>query len=965
LIDSDDQDANEREDDELHLEVASEHSNSWGGLQYEPDDEFDEHKFVQQDEEEPEEEQNASEEEPDIQIATMRTLQMHAMCKIKERRPEITEPYIADIEDIIPNTREPSSANEGSSNIEVTHIELSVEQPDNSRLSPTSKWEDHNTCQFRNELPVVHSYLYESEAEISDPVFIEYRDGLIFREELGQDMDQFIEAAQQNNCRLCNNCQPLVRIHRFMGSDGKHYYYYCIYTCWTPVEWDQATEEISDDEDLNVERFFSAQIICSPSPSSSINEEMVTADDPSRQQESGNDNHLESPTDIPALMDVVIESESVGYIDDPPERSNWTFTMTTGSLWDIPVDTEINLSDITCDVCHECSLQIVTIYRNTDGGTWFIWFQQICRNTATWHNADAVADSSKPDHASNPPSKMEERDCEGADELPNLIPITNGEENTSKQEHVTKNGPDESSSSEIDKEDDILPDKILECPYCHNCEPRTKPAYYFRLDGEVFYRERLICQAPKDNESPAGSSLHAMHMVYSSNVRRKTTTNSDQPISDQPIRSSRLQATLAAEIEINGTKALTLFDSSSTTDLITPEFAFVTKAPQVKLEEQVVLQLGCVGSRSKISYGTKVPTNFGRIKDKVYFDLVNINRYDCIIGTPFMNTHGVCLNFGTCSIQMNGVEIKAFTFDEEQAYINSKRPVRGGRRPPPRETAPLKKSRADPSPSTWLDMTGSTRVEPAQSWMMGTKRPTTPKKHMVNIRANRKVCRDAPLKPKKKTGNPDKSIASKKHYIPSNIPPLCKHWFKKCVNLLGPMPLELPPFREVNHRIPLIDDKLRYNHHTPQCPKALQEELWVKITRYTTARWWEMKAVYQASPLLCVPKKSGKLCTVVDTRKQNDNTFKDVTPFPDQDQIRMDVACMRYQTKIDMSDPYKQIRVEKDDVWKTAFTTTLGTSVATVVTDVFQINWFSVRIKISKISKIFGKIEDPENRGVI
>jgi hypothetical protein len=187
-----------------------------------------------------------------------------------------------------------------------------------------------------------------------------------------------------------------------------------------------------------------------------------------------------------------------------------------------------------------------------------------------------------------------------------------------------------------------------------------------------------------------------MHMVYSSNVCPKTMTNSDQPI-----RSSRLQATLAAEIEINRTKALTLFDSGSTTDLITPEFTFVTKAPQVKLEEQVVLQLGCVGSRSKISYRTKVPTNFGGIRDKVYFDLVNIDRYDCIIGTPFTNTYGVCLDFGTCFIQMNRVEIKAFTFDKEQVYVNSKRPVRGGKRPPPRETAPLKgKGQADPSPLT-------------------------------------------------------------------------------------------------------------------------------------------------------------------------------------------------------------------------------------------------------------------------
>ena len=85
-----------------------------------------------------------------------------------------------------------------------------------------------------------------------------------------------------------------------------------------------------------------------------------------------------------------------------------------------------------------------------------------------------------------------------------------------------------------------------------------------------------------------------------------------------------------------------------------------------------------------------------------------------------------------------------------------------------------------------------------------------------------------------------------------------------------------------------------------------------------------MKAIYQAAPLLCVPKKSGKPRTVVDTHKWNDNTFKDVTPFPNQDQIRMDVARAKYRTKNDMLDVYKQIRVEPADVWKTVFASPLA-----------------------------------------
>ena len=46
----------------------------------------------------------------------------------------------------------------------------------------------------------------------------------------------------------------------------------------------------------------------------------------------------------------------------------------------------------------------------------------------------------------------------------------------------------------------------------------------------------------------------------------------------------------------------------------------------------------------------------------------------------------------------------------------------------------------------------------------------------------------------------------------------------------------------------------------------------------------------QATPLLCIPKKDGKLRTVVDAWQQNDNTLKDVTPLPDQEVIHEDVA---------------------------------------------------------------------------
>jgi hypothetical protein len=157
------------------------------------------------------------------------------------------------------------------------------------------------------------------------------------------------------------------------------------------------------------------------------------------------------------------------------------------------------------------------------------------------------------------------------------------------------------------------------------------------------------------------------------------------------------------------------------------------------------------------------------------------------------------------------------------------------------------------------------------------------------------------------------------------LPDLRKKWMENASDILGGAPNRLPPLREVNHKIPLIDENARYNYHLPRCPDALKPELSEKIQRYTKAGWWEESNVPQAAPMLCVPKKTGRLRTVIDARKQNDNTEKDVTPFPDQEQIRNDVARARYRSKIDMSDAYEQIRVEPADVWKTAFSTVYGT----------------------------------------
>jgi hypothetical protein len=152
-----------------------------------------------------------------------------------------------------------------------------------------------------------------------------------------------------------------------------------------------------------------------------------------------------------------------------------------------------------------------------------------------------------------------------------------------------------------------------------------------------------------------------------------------------------------------------------------------------------------------------------------------------------------------------------------------------------------------------------------------------------------------------------------------------EYWFAKYSDIMNGTPPGLPPLREINHKIPLIDESKRYSYRLPRCPEAMRPKLMEKLSQYVDNDWWTPKAVSQAAPLLCILKKSGKLRTVMDCRQRNDNTHKDVTPFPDQDQIRMDVARAKYRSKIDLSNAYEQVRIDPGDVHKTAFSTVFGT----------------------------------------
>src|SRR5271154_2566263 len=89
---------------------------------------------------------------------------------------------------------------------------------------------------------------------------------------------------------------------------------------------------------------------------------------------------------------------------------------------------------------------------------------------------------------------------------------------------------------------------------------------------------------------------------------------------------------LATHVLVNQSRAYTLFNMGSTTDMMSPDFSHVIRIPTFKLEQPVPIRLGCVGSRSAIHSRARATIQIGDlIKHNVYLDVANVDRYDLIL----------------------------------------------------------------------------------------------------------------------------------------------------------------------------------------------------------------------------------------------------------------------------------------------------------------------------------------------
>lgn len=367
-----------------------------------------------------------------------------------------------------------------------------------------------------------------------------------------------------------------------------------------------------------------------------------------------------------------------------------------------------------------------------------------------------------------------------------------------------------------------------------------------RLASEKDQLTVHTCSVLKDESVTERISLHAAGIKKSpkkmSRVEEEKIENVERTAMKVKDFTRKLPKPVIIEVFVNGKPARALIDSGSLADFMSTTLADQLRVERDLLAKPLTLQMAVQGSRSKINCGTAVEFRYQGIKTFRRFDIVNLDSYDLILGTPFIFQHKVLIGLNPTRVLIGSDEPEPLDGESVATISSAVADILDGELDKLRDQ--LRKEAAD-------------------------------------------LCVDA-----------EKA--------------------------------ELPPMREVNHSIPLMDENKIYSWRPSRCPDALREVWQKKKAAYLQNGRWRLATGTNASPLLILqkpPKPDGtvRIRTVVDKREQNANTHKLRTPLPDIELILRNVVRHKYRSILDGKDAYEQIRVIPEHVRRTLFTTPDGT----------------------------------------
>jgi hypothetical protein len=129
--------------------------------------------------------------------------------------------------------------------------------------------------------------------------------------------------------------------------------------------------------------------------------------------------------------------------------------------------------------------------------------------------------------------------------------------------------------------------------------------------------------------------------MYPALQRNSSTTRDFKRIIPKPV---------VVVVEVNGHPACALIDTGSLADFMSATLAEQLDVPRIELAKLLTVQLAVQGSRSKVNYRTKVLLHYQEISSERYFDIINLQNYDLILGTPFLFQHQVLVGLNESQV---------------------------------------------------------------------------------------------------------------------------------------------------------------------------------------------------------------------------------------------------------------------------------------------------------------------------
>jgi hypothetical protein len=113
---------------------------------------------------------------------------------------------------------------------------------------------------------------------------------------------------------------------------------------------------------------------------------------------------------------------------------------------------------------------------------------------------------------------------------------------------------------------------------------------------------------------------------------------------------------IVARVTVNGHPARALLDSGSLGDFMSSTLADQLQVDRKTLDVPLALQLAVQGSRSRVNTVATVQLQYQNIKENRTFDVINLNNYDLILGTPWMHQHQICIGFNPARVVIGSDE---------------------------------------------------------------------------------------------------------------------------------------------------------------------------------------------------------------------------------------------------------------------------------------------------------------------